>query len=156
MSDDRSFIVREAAREESAAIAEIIRVAFQEIADRIGIDIPPLHESAQDVLATFDAGDAVLAAEADGRLVGTVRCETLEGNSVMARRLAVLPESRRTGIAHALMSALEAAYPQARRFELFTGAGAVGAVRLYESLGYHLIDPPHPMEFPLVYMEKCR
>jgi GNAT superfamily N-acetyltransferase len=151
------FIVRKATREESAAIAEIIRVAFQSVADAIGMDIPPLHESPADVLATHDAGDIVLVAEADGRLVGTVRGETLEDDSViMVRRLAVLPEARGAGIARKLMGALEAAYPEAGSFELFTGDGAVGAVRLYESLGYHLTEPRYVMDFPLIYMEKCR
>ena len=89
-------------------------------------------------------------------LVGTVRGETMEGDSVMVRRLAVLPQVRRSGIARALMSALEESYPDARRFELFTGAGLEGAVHLYESLGYTLMEPRKITDFPLIYMEKCR
>jgi GNAT superfamily N-acetyltransferase len=149
-------IIRRAARDESPAIASVIRDGFQSVADDIGRDIPPLHETAADVEETFDAGDVVLVAESGGRIVGTVRAESLEGGGVMARRLAVLPEARGRGAARSLMRALEDAYPEAQRFELFTGAMAAGPIALYESLGYKLIEPREDMGFPLVWFEKCR
>ena len=149
-------LIRRATRDESPAIAGVIRDGFQSVADSVGRDIPPLHETAADVEETFDAGDVVLVAESDGRIVGTVRAERLEGGGVMARRLAVLPEARGHGIARSLMRALEDAYPDASRFELFTGAMATGPIALYESLGYKLIEPREDMGFPLVWFEKCR
>jgi GNAT superfamily N-acetyltransferase len=85
-----------------------------------------------------------------------VRAESLPGGGVMVRRLAVLPEARGQGIARALMRSLEEAYPDAERFELFTGAMASGPIALYTSLGYHLIEPREDMGFPLVWFEKCR
>lgn len=154
MSD--GVTVRLAARDESEAVASVIRDGFATVAAAIGRDIPPLHESAADVEATFDAGDAVLLAEMDGRVVGTVRAETLPGGGIMVRRLAVLPDARGRGIARSLMRALEDAYPEAERFELFTGAMAAGPIALYESLGYRLIEPREDMGFPLVWFEKCR
>jgi len=54
------------------------------------------------------------------------------------------------------MVALEEAYPDATRFELFTGEMAKGPIALYESLGYRLIEPREDMGFPLVWFEKCR
>jgi len=54
------------------------------------------------------------------------------------------------------MRALEDSYPDAQRFELFTGAMATGPIALYESLGYKLIEPREDMGFPLVWFEKCR
>jgi len=149
-------LVRRATRDESAAIARVIREGFQSVADSVGRDIPPLHETATDVEETFDAGDVVLVAESDGHIVGTVRAEGLEGGGVMARRLAVLPEARGHGIARSLMRALEDSYPDAQRFELFTGAMATGPIALYESLGYKLVEPREDMGFPLVWFEKCR
>ncbi|MDR3687651.1 MAG: GNAT family N-acetyltransferase [Coriobacteriia bacterium] len=151
-----SALIRRATRDESSAVAGVIRDGFKTVADAIGQDIPPLHETAADVEETFDAGDAVLVAESDGRLVGTVRAESLEGGGVMVRRLAVLPEVRGRGVARSLMRALEDAYPDAPRFELFTGAMATGPIALYESLGYKLIEPREEMGFPLVWFEKCR
>jgi predicted N-acetyltransferase YhbS len=151
-------VIRRATRDEADAVAAVVRSAFQSVADSIGIDIPPLHESAADVLVTFDAGDVTLVAvlPESGELVGTVRGETMEHDSVMVRRLGVTPGHRGAGIARALMLALEHAYPDALRFELFTGAMAAGPIALYESLGYAMMQPREAGDVPLVWLEKCR
>lgn len=130
-----SVTVRLARREEAAALAAVIRDAF--VTEQLVYgDIPPLHETAADVEASFDAGEITLAAELDHVLVGTVRGETIADGSVMVRRLAVLVEARGRGVARQLMSALEAAYPDAPRFELFTGDLNHAALGLYEAVGY--------------------
>jgi GNAT superfamily N-acetyltransferase len=151
-----SALIRAAEPDEAEAIAGVIRAGFATVAEEIGFDIPPLHESAADVSATFDAGDAVMVADVDGAIVGTVRGETMDSGDVMVRRLAVLPANRGAGIARRLMLALEAAYPDVSRFELFTGADARAPLALYESLGYQLFEPSEAVDFPLVYLEKCR
>jgi predicted N-acetyltransferase YhbS len=149
--------VREASPLEAETIAEVVRRSFQTVADEVGVDIPPIHESAAEVLASFQAGEAILVALSEsGQIVGTVRGESLGDGSVMVRRLAVLPEWRGQGIGGALVRACEAAYPDARRFELFTGAGPEGAVDLYERLGYVHMPPQEIDGFPLTYMEKHR
>jgi ribosomal protein S18 acetylase RimI-like enzyme len=128
-------VIRLARREEAGTLAAIIREAFITEADVYG-DIPPLHETGADVEATFDAGDVTLAAELDGRIIGTIRGETLPDGNLMLRRLAVLAEARRLGIGKALIVSLEAEYPGVSRFELFTGSLNGAALGLYESLGY--------------------
>jgi len=132
------YVVRPATRDEAETLAAIIRTAFQTEAEVYG-DIPPLHETAADVEATFAAGDVTLAADLAGATVGTIRGETRPDGTVVVRRLAVLPNSRGLGIARALLVALEAAYPYATRFELFTGDLNRAALGLYESLGYERI-----------------
>lgn len=148
--------IRSADRVEAEAIAAVIRDSFATVAEEIGFDIPPLHESAADVLETFSAGDAVLVADVGGVIVGTVRGETMASGDVMVRRLAVLPANRGTGLARTLMQALEDSYPHVRRFELFTGSMAHGPLALYESLGYRLMEARRIEGFELVYLEKCR
>lgn len=148
--------IRRASREQAEEVAAVIRASFATVAEKFG-DIPPLHETADDVLATIDAGDVALVAVAeDGRLVGTVRAETLADGTVMVRRLAVLPELRRNGLARELMRELEAAYPGAAHFELFTGADAAEPLALYRSLGY--VDAGRrEADYPfLVFLEKRR
>jgi len=131
----RLVTIRHARRGEAAALAAIIRNAF--VTEQLVYgDIPPLHETAADLAATFDAGDVTLAAELDSELVGTVRGETMPDRTVMVRRLAVLVEARGLGVARQLMAALEAAYPESPRFELFTGDLNQAALALYESAGY--------------------
>jgi len=136
VSDGRDIItVRRARREEAAALAAVIREAF--VTEQLVYgDIPPLHETAADLEASFDAGEVTLAAELDGALVGTVRGETMADGSVMVRRLAVLVEARGLGVARRLMAELEAAYSDAPRFELFTGELNHAALGLYEAVGY--------------------
>lgn len=130
--------VRLARRDEAEALAALIREAFQTEAAVYG-DIPPLHETAADLEATFDAGDVTLVAELDSTVVGTVRGETMTDNTLVVRRLAVLPTARGLGIGRALLVALETHYPYVTRFELFTGDLNKAAIGLYESLGYERI-----------------
>jgi ribosomal protein S18 acetylase RimI-like enzyme len=151
------FSIRPAAREESGEIARIVRESFQTVADEIGHDIDPLHETAESVAETFEGPDVALVAELPcGELIGAVRGQTLPHGSVMVSRLAVLPRYRRAGVARALMEALEASYPLATCLELFTGRDAAGPIGLYQSLGYELVEsPPETPDF-LVWMQKCR
>lgn len=130
------LVIRTASRDEAEAVAAIVRRAFVTEAEVYGTDLPPLHECAEDVLAAFDAGDVTLVAEADGAIVGTVRGERLASGAVMVRRLGVDAEWRGRGIARALMVALETAYPDAERIEIFTGSRSTAALALYGSLGY--------------------
>lgn len=127
--------IRVATRGEAEILAAVVRSAFATEALVYG-DIPPLHETAADVEATFDAGDVALAADLDGACVGTVRGETMPDGTLMVRRLAVLPDARGLGIGRALLRALESAYPDSTRFELFTGELSGAALSLYESVGY--------------------
>jgi ribosomal protein S18 acetylase RimI-like enzyme len=116
-------------------LAGLVRAAFQSEAVVYG-DIPPLHETGADLEAAFDAGEVVLIAELDGRAVGTIRGETMRDGTLIVRRLGVLPEARGRGIGRTLLLELEAAYPEAQRFELFTGNLNGTALGLYESVGY--------------------
>ncbi len=133
-----AYTVRRARRDESAVLAGIVRAAFETEAQAYG-DIPPLHETVADLEVSFDAGEVVLVADRDGRPVGTVRGETMPDGTLMVRRLAVLPKARGLGIGRALLVALEACYPEVRRFELFTGHQSGAALGLYGSLGYEIV-----------------
>jgi ribosomal protein S18 acetylase RimI-like enzyme len=142
---------------DAALVSELVREGFRSEAERYGVDIPPMLENAADVAAALNDGDVVLVARIGGHAVGTVRGHMQPDGSVIVRRLAVLPEARRTGVARALMSTLEAAYPAAPRFELFTGVGTAPAIALYESLGYERVREEEQMPgVRIVYLEKRR
>lgn len=128
--------ISRATAEDAELVAELVREGFRSEAERYGVEIPPMREVAADVVAALEAGDIALIARIDGEPVGTVRGHMQEDGSVMVRRLAVLPNARRNGVARELMGALEAAYPELERFELFTGSETTPAIALYESLGY--------------------
>jgi GNAT superfamily N-acetyltransferase len=150
-------IIRRATRDEAEVVAATVRTAFVTEAELYGADVPPLHERAKDVLDTFDSGDETLVAVISGAIVGTVRGETLASGAVMVRRLAVVDAWRGHGIARALMVALENAYSDAPRIEIFTGSRSTAALALYESLGYeHVRVETIAPGVDLMYMEKRR
>lgn len=75
----------------------------------------------------------------------------------MVRRLGVDAEWRGRGIARALMVALEDAYPEATRIELFTGSLSTAALTLYDSLGYEYVRSETVAPgVDLLYLEKHR
>ena len=142
---------------EAGLVAELVREGFRSEAERYGVMIPPMHETSDDVLAALDDGDVTLLGLIGGEPVATVRGHTQEDGSVMVRRLAVLPRARRNGVARSLMEVLEAAYPDATRFEIFTGIDTTPAIALYESLGY--VRTREEEQVPgvvIVYLEKRR
>jgi ribosomal protein S18 acetylase RimI-like enzyme len=79
----------------------------------------------------------VLKATLAGRLVGSVRGRMLDGACAVAR-LVVHPECQRRGIGSQLLRAIEDRFPEAERFELFTGDKSEKNIRLYERHGYRL------------------
>ena len=70
-------------------------------------------------------------------------------------RLVVAPELQGRGIGSSLLKALEAQFPQARVFELFTGSKSEGNIRLYRRHGYVVTDTQQLSEqVTLVVMRK--
>ena len=72
-------------------------------------------------------------------------------------RLAVEDGLESSGIGTSLMTALEDAFPDAERFELFTGALAERPLRLYDRLGYSIYERREVASgLELVWLEKRR
>lgn len=147
-------LVRDATEADAADIAELIRAAFASHAALYNdASLPPLRESDETVLQAMRAG-IVLVAEESGRIVGTIKGTERDG-VVEVGRLAVAPDARRRGTARVLARALEARYPQATRFDLFTGHLSREALGLYESLGYRRTRTQREHEhLTLVYLSK--
>jgi GNAT superfamily N-acetyltransferase len=138
--------------EEAPLLLAVQKAAFEQEARACGVrDIPPMTQSLGSFAADL-ATHVVLTARLEGQLVGMVRGR-LEGQTCHVGRLAVHPDVQGRGIGRRLAIALEARFPHARRFELFTGARSEGNLRLYASLGYRTFrtEPGTP---ELVFMEK--
>jgi ribosomal protein S18 acetylase RimI-like enzyme len=102
------------------------------------------------------ASQVVLVAREEGEISGSVRGR-LDGATCHAGRLIVHPRCERRGIGSRLMAALEAAVPEAARFELFTGHLSEGNLRLYVRLGYREFRRQAVSEkLTLVFLEKPR
>jgi len=117
--------------------------------------IPPLAETLTELRASFATHRILTARSADG-LVGSVRGHLI-GDTCHIGRLVVHPTVQRRGYGARLMHEIEASFPDAARFALFTGHRSEGNLRLYHRLGYAEFrrDTRSP-HLDLVYLEKPR
>jgi ribosomal protein S18 acetylase RimI-like enzyme len=133
---DPPVSIRDAAPADADVIADRTRRAFAQQAALYSDDtLPPLSDTADTVLDAMDRGVVLVAEDADGAVVGSVRGE-MRGECCLVGRLVVEPEVQGRGIGRALASALEERFASAGRFEIFTGHRSEPALHLYESLGY--------------------
>ncbi len=130
-----------AAPADAPAILVLQRLAYQSEAELYGDwSIPPLTQSLEELRAEFPS-HVVLKAVEDAlppgeALVGSVRAALDAAGVCRIGRLMVRPDRQRQGLGAALLRAIEARFPQAGRFALFTGGRSAGNLRLYERLGY--------------------
>ncbi len=146
--------IQPATMEDAPAILALQRLAYQtEAAIYDDYSLPPLVEELDSLRAQFGF-KRILKAVAAGRLVGSVRALQRD-DTCHIERLFVHPDHRRQGIGVALMAAIEAAHPQAARFELFTGHRSADNLRLYERLGYRRFRQERAGDkVTLVFLEK--
>ena len=117
--------------------------------------IPPFTQTLDEIRKEF-TGTTFLKASDSRRIIGSVRASIHDGTCHIAR-LIVHPESQHKGIGSRLMSAIEAKFPDAKRFELFTGSRSAGNIRLYERLGYKTFRTERlSTQVEIVFMEKWR
>jgi GNAT superfamily N-acetyltransferase len=152
---DATVSIVPARPEDAAEILRVQRTAFQTEVDRYNApDIPPMTETLESIENDIERAVVLKALAPGGCVVGSVR-GLLDGGTCTVARLSVLPPWRRRGIGRRLVEALEAAFPRAARFRLFTGDRSEGNLRLYGSLGYRQVDrrPVSPTA-DLICMEK--
>lgn len=140
--------------EDAAAILTLQKLAYQSEADFYqDYNIPPLTQTLDEIKADFDR-QAFLKAVLEGQIVGSVRAYT-QGDTCYIGRLIVHPDWQGKGIGTRLMGRIEACFPTARRFELFTGVQSHANLRLYQRLGYRPFKEQAISEMvTLIYLEK--
>lgn len=143
-----------ATRFDAPTILQLQKLAYQSEA-RLYNDwsLPPLTETVTQLQREFDKL-TLLKAVLDGVLVGAVRASCSKGRCTVGR-LIVRPDLQSKGIGRALMQRIEAEFPAAEWFELFTGARSLRNIRFYESLGYRAFraETVSP-KLTLTWMEK--
>jgi GNAT superfamily N-acetyltransferase len=139
---------------DAAEILALQKVAYlSEAAIYDDYSIPPLHQTLPEMIRDMEA-HCYLKAELAGRIAGSVRGR-LEGGTCYVGRLIVAPEVQNRGIGTQLLKALEACFPGAERFELFTGEASAKNLYLYRKLGYQAFrSEPLTDRVTLVYLEK--
>jgi predicted N-acetyltransferase YhbS len=151
-------VIERATKADAEAIHKVIQIAFRREAERVHhTDIPPLRETVEELRAAMETC-AVFAVKLEGQIVGTGRA-IKKGETTVVSRLAVLPEHQRKGIASRLIQAIEAAYPETPRCEVFTSQTSLDNIALYEKHGYRIYDhrsAPAPDPTVFVFMQKFR
>ena len=138
-------------------VLAVQRAGFMRVAQTAGIDpaqMAPLRETLEDLAALYTAGVTTFVAWSDDAAAGTVRATRRDDGAIEIGRLAVADGFLRRGIATALMRTLEESFPEARRFELFTGAEAAAPLALYARLGYHIFAHEDHGSWQMVWLAK--
>ena len=152
-----AFSTREAHAGDLPAVLQVQRQAFGRVARMFDIDpaqLPPLTESLEDLSALIaQTTRFFVACDEEGSIVGSVR-GTLADGTVEIGRLVVDEGWLRQGVGTALMELLESSYPEAVRFELFTGSEADVPLALYARRGYRVYRREQAAGVLLVWLEK--
>jgi ribosomal protein S18 acetylase RimI-like enzyme len=118
-----------------------------------GWAIPPLAQALGDLLSEYD-DHTVLVARLGDEVVGSVRARLQEGTCHVGRLIGH-PRLQRRGLGTRLMREIEACFPEAERYELFTGHLSEGNLRLYSNLGYQRFrEKAVSPRLRLAYLEK--
>ena len=115
--------------------------------------LPPLTQTLRKLLEQYD-DHTILAARLGDEVVGSVRARLKDGTCYVGR-LVVHPRLQRRGLGTRLMREIEASFPAAGRYELFTGHLSEGNLRLYRRLGYQeFSEEAISPSLRLVFLEK--
>lgn len=126
-----------AACTDAASILALQRRAYESEAILYGDwAIPPLLQNLESLLEEIQSATVLKASEAQ-IVVGSVRA-TLRDKTCLIGRLIVEPALQGQGIGSSLLQAIEAMFPQAELFELFTGSKSERNIRLYRRHGYEI------------------
>jgi GNAT superfamily N-acetyltransferase len=150
------FRVERATPDDAAGILELQKLAYESEA-KLYDDwtLPPLTQRLESLREEFATSCVLKAMDAD-QLVGSVRAREKD-HVCHVGRLVVQPRLQGRGVGTLLMRHIEAAFPDVRAFELFTGSRSTGNLRLYERLGYHRSrEQTLSPAVTLVFLEKIR
>jgi len=131
------------------------KVAYQSEAEIYGdASLPALRQSLADISSDF-SHMLFLKGVVNGKIVASIRGYSDGQGTAHILRLSVLPYFRGRGLGRRLIVALEAEFPKASRYEIFTGHRSAVNIHIYTKLGYKRYKTePFNANVEWVYMEK--
>jgi GNAT superfamily N-acetyltransferase len=135
-------------------ILDLQKLAYQSEAEIYNdYTIPPLTQSLNDLENDFDASIFLKISENDS-IIASVRAFQ-KANTCYINRVIVHPAHQNRGLGKILMKDIENCFPNAKRFELFTGAKSTKNICFYQKLGYSIFKSEKLNDvIDFVYMEK--
>jgi len=146
--------ITRASNTDAREILDLQKIAYQsEAALYQDYTIAPLMQTLPEIEAELHR-QVFLKAAAAGRIVGSVRAYLQEGTCCIGR-LIVDPAYQNRGLGRELMAQIEGCFPQAQRYELFTGHLSERNLYLYQKLGYQRVRmEPVSEKLTMVFLEK--
>ena len=154
MNSSNQLSIDVAEETDLSQILELQKLAYlQEAKIYNNYNISPLKQSLKSIKRDWSKG-IILKALIDETIVGSVRAY-LKDKTCYIGRLLVHPKFQNKGIGRKLMNEIENKYPEASKFELFTGNESAKNQYLYKSLGYkEFKSEPIDNKFKLVFFQK--
>jgi N-acetylglutamate synthase-like GNAT family acetyltransferase len=139
--------IRTVEKEDIDVLVEIIREAFQEVADRFGLteQNSPTHPSncrTEWLMREMNRGVVFYILEAQGQPVGCVALEKINDEVCYLERLAVLPREQKKGFGEALVkhALSQARLLKAYRVQIGVIADDSTLQNWYEKLGFEKVE----------------
>ncbi len=155
--DIATVTISEATVDDIPSIFFLQKRAFVQEAEINGgnYGISPIKQTFHELTEEF-SGYRYLKAVVNNTIIGSVRA-VQNGDTCFIGRLVTEPVFQNFGLGTMLMNAIETAFLNVKRFELFTGEASTGNVRFYLNRGYRIFDKK--VDVPgvwLVMFEKLR
>jgi ech hydrogenase subunit C len=150
------MVIQRAVPEDAPEILALQKIVYNNEAEIYGdYSLTPLRQTLADMREDF-MGKVFMKAVINGKIIGSVR-GWMEGDSAHLGRLIVHPHFWKKGLGTQLVRAIEAAFPQARRFQTFTGQKSTHTMEPYQKLGYKPFRQEKVSELrERVYFQKSR
>jgi ribosomal protein S18 acetylase RimI-like enzyme len=134
MSD---LILRRAAPDDAQLVFDLVQTAFAEYRGKLKPDSSAYGETVEGIAEQLVGRQGAVIAERNGAAIGCVLYQD-KGKDLYFGRLAVLPEHRRSGVAEALVDAVEAEARARGAAGVLLGVriALTGNQRLFSRLGY--------------------
>jgi len=132
-------IISRAKFEDLIDILNIQKEAFLSEAELYNCyDVEPLTQTLESIQNDFN-DYLFLKAEYHGEIVGSVKVKN-NGDYCYIGKLIVPSKFQNKGIGRKLMTEAEKIFSNIKKYELFTGEKSIKNIKLYESLGYRIIE----------------
>lgn len=149
------MIIQKADISDAPEILSLQKLAYQSEAQIYNnFTIPPLTQTLEEVQDKFKDHIFLKAVE-DGRIIGSIRANAMDSESVYIGRLIVHPDHQNQGTGTKLMDEIEECFADFKRFELITGHKSSKNISIYQKRGYNIFKrEKYSDNLYLLYMEK--
>jgi N-acetylglutamate synthase-like GNAT family acetyltransferase len=150
------IVIEHALVEDAEEILALQKLAYQSEAAIVNdYTIPPLRQTLEEITAQF-ADNVFVKGVIDKKIIGSARAYQAQDTCFIGRVI-VHPDSQNQGIGSQIMHAIENEFPEAQRFELFTGSKSERNLHFYQKLGYRIFKKEALNEkVELVFLEKLQ